>query len=193
MRSLFNFMVSTDNRYNNKIDVDGKELIVNTEITERDYMYVNRIGTVTQIPIIGDYPIQVGDDVIVHHNVFRRWYDQYGNGKNGKSFLSEDLYTVENDQVFAYRRNGEWYATPGYCFVAPVEFKDEWNMETEKKLQGILKIGPSELLGHTVGFTPNSEYEFNIDNQKLYRVLSNQITVDYGCESKKKTNHRVKS
>jgi len=37
-----------------------------------------------------------------------------------------------------------------------------------------------------VGFTPDSEYEFNVDNQKLYRVLSNQVTVKYG--SKEKSN-----
>jgi len=38
--------------------------------------------------------------------------------------------------------------------------------------------------GSIVGFTPNSEYEFNIDGQKLYRVLSNQITIDYGAKTK---------
>ena len=30
--------------------------------------------------------------------------------------------------------------------------------------------------GDVVGFKPNSEYEFNIENEKLYRVLSNYIT-----------------
>jgi len=30
--------------------------------------------------------------------------------------------------------------------------------------------------GDIVGFKPNSEYEFNIENKKLYRILSNYIT-----------------
>ena len=38
MQSLFDYIISTENRYNNIIDVDGKELVVNTEITERDYI-----------------------------------------------------------------------------------------------------------------------------------------------------------
>ena len=140
-------------------------------------------------PILTETQIKVGDEVIVHHNVFRRWIDQHGVEKNGKSFLSEDTYTVEQDQVFAYKRDGEWNAIQGYCFVSPIEEKNEWEMTSELQLQGIMEIG--DLKGHTVGFTPNSEYEFNIDGQKLYRVLSNQITVDYGCKTKKETNHRL--
>ena len=34
MQSLFEYIISTENRYNNTINVDGKELVVNTEITE---------------------------------------------------------------------------------------------------------------------------------------------------------------
>ena len=112
MKSLFNFIISTDNRYNNKIDIDGKELIVNTEITERDYHFVNRIGIVTTVPLLGETEVRPGDEVIVHHNVFRRWYDQYGREKNGKAFLSEDTYAVEPDQIFAYKRDGVWNAIP---------------------------------------------------------------------------------
>jgi hypothetical protein len=41
-------------------------------------------------------------------------------------------------------------------------------------------------IGDVVGFTPDSEYEFNIEGQKLYRVLSNQITIKYG--SKEESN-----
>ena len=41
-------------------------------------------------------------------------------------------------------------------------------------------------LGDVVGFSPDSEYEFNIDDEKLYRVLSNQITIKY--ESAQKSN-----
>ena len=51
MQSLFDYIISTENRYNNTINVDGKELVVNTEITERDYMFVNRIGKIIQVPV----------------------------------------------------------------------------------------------------------------------------------------------
>ena len=33
--------------------------------------------------------------------------------------------------------------------------------------------------GSLVGFKPNGEYEFIIDNERLYRVLSKFITIQY--------------
>ncbi len=39
MQALFDYIISTENRYNNVVDVDNKKLVVNTEITERDYMF----------------------------------------------------------------------------------------------------------------------------------------------------------
>ena len=51
MNSIYNLLISTKNRYNNSIDVDGNELIINTEITERDAEFVNRIGTVVGLPM----------------------------------------------------------------------------------------------------------------------------------------------
>ncbi len=33
--------------------------------------------------------------------------------------------------------------------------------------------------GDLVGFTPDSEYEFVIDNERLYRVLTKEITIKY--------------
>jgi len=50
MQSLFNYIISTKNRYNNKVNIGDKELIINTEVTERDYVFVNRIGTVVNTP-----------------------------------------------------------------------------------------------------------------------------------------------
>ena len=35
-----------------------------------------------------------------------------------------------------------------------------------------------------VGFSPNSEYEFTIDNERLYRVTTNSITIKYEYQGK---------
>ena len=188
MQSLFDYIISTENRYNNVVNIDEKKLIVNTEITERDHIFVNRIGIVCSCPLTGDATIKKGDDVILHHNVFRRWFDIRGDEKNSTSFLSEDTYFVTEDQVFAYKRDEEWKGLPDFCFVKPVENKDEWGLKDDANLAGELiytndylsSIGVST--GDVVGFKPNSEYEFNIEGQKLYRILSNHITINYGSK-----------
>ena len=87
MKSLYNYIISTNDRYNNKTSVKGKELILNTEITERDYEFVNRIGTVISAPINIKTSIKPGDQVIVHHNVFRRWYDVKGKERNSGNYI----------------------------------------------------------------------------------------------------------
>ena len=105
MRSLYNYIIFTKDRYDNKKDIEGKELILNTEITERDYHFVNRVGRVVSTPINLKTPIQSGDDVILHHNVFRRWFDVRGNERNSGSFISDTTFTVYHDQIFAYKKN----------------------------------------------------------------------------------------
>ena len=57
---------------------------------------------------------------------------------------------------------------------------DQFNIECEKPLQGIVKYSDGTTkVGDLVGFRPKSEYEFIIDGEKLYRVLSNFITIKY--------------
>ncbi len=190
MQALFDYIISTENRYNNVVKIDDKKLIVNTEITERDHIFVNRIGTVYSCPLTGDAAIEKGDDVILHHNVFRRWYDSHGKERNSASYIGEDKYIVSSDQIYAYKKNDKWNCLPEYCFVKPLYKEDEWALQTDENLSGELVYLNKELQqlglskGSVVGFTPNSEYEFTIDGQKLYRVLSNQITINYGPKTK---------
>ena len=180
MNSIYNFIISTGNRYNNTVEVEDKELIVNTEITERDAQFVNRIGTVTGLPLAIHTPVEIGDEVIVHHNVFRRWFDMKGIERNSSNYIDEDKFFVAMDQVFAYRKPGSWWmSTPGYCFVEPIiGKKTDWDTSNELELIGNIRIG-NELLGldrgDLVGFKPDSEYEFMIDGIKLYRIYLHDI------------------
>ena len=190
MQSLFEYIISTENRYNNTIDVEGKELVVNTEVTERDYMFVNRIGKIVKLPLYNNSELKENDEVIVHHNVFRRWIDVEGIQKNSSSFLNENEYLVSDDQIFAYKRNNKWKSLPNFCFVKPLYKKDKWALKTDENLLGILTYSNSELnqlgvsIGDVVGFTPDSEYEFNIEGEKLYRIFSHHITIKYGTKER---------
>ena len=90
MKSVYSYVVKPKgSRYNNSKKVGDKDLILNTEIF--NHQYINRQATVISTPIIGNTNIEVGDDVIVHHNVFRRWHNQYGLEKNSRSYLTSLL------------------------------------------------------------------------------------------------------
>ena len=179
MKSVYNFVVKPKGeRYNNIKKVGDSELILNTDIYRHEF--TNREAIVISTPIIGDTDIKPGDTVIVHHNVFRRWNDVKGIERNSRSYFNESTYFINHDQIFLYKRNNKWTAPKGYCFVKPLKAVDQFNVESEKPLQGIVKYSDGTVkVNDLVGFTPNSEYEFVIDGQKLYRVLSKFITIKY--------------
>ena len=179
MKSVYNFVVTPKGeRYNNKKKVGDSELILNTEIF--NHQFINRTAIVKSIPLIGDTDIQPGDEVIVHHNVFRRWHNVKGVEKNSRSFFDENTYLINQDQIFLHKRNKEWKAPKGYCFVKPLKAKNPLNVDLEKPLQGIVKYSDGTIeVNELVGFRPSSEYEFVVDGERLYRVLSNFITIKY--------------
>tara|TARA_R100000805_G_C3598083_1_gene99010 strand:+ start:17 stop:607 length:591 start_codon:yes stop_codon:yes gene_type:complete len=179
MKSVYNFVVTPiGERYNNTKKVGDKELVLNTEVF--NHQYVNRLAKVISTPIIGSTDINAGDTVIVHHNVFRRWHNQYGVEKNSRSYFNEDTYFINHDQIFLYKKNNKWNTPKGYCFVQPLKNKDQFNVDTEKPLVGIVRYSDGTVnVGDLVGFKPGSEYEFVIENKLLYRVLSNLITIKY--------------
>ena len=179
MKSVYNFVVTPKGeRYNNIKKIGDSELILNTEIF--NHQYVNREAIVKSVPMIGDTDIKPGDTVLVHHNIFRRWHNVKGVEKNSRSYFNESTYLANYDQIFLYKTNNEWKAPKGYCFVKPLKTKDKFSIETEKPLQGVVKYSDGTVkTNDLIGFTPNSEYEFIVDNERLYRVLSNFITIKY--------------
>ena len=161
-------------RYNNSVRVDDKKLILNTEIF--NHQYVNRLAKVIATPLLFQSPVKVGDEVIVHHNVFRRWHDVKGREKNSRSYWKEDKYIVSEDQIYLYNNK----AMPGFSFVKPIKSDNKLDIKKEKPLIGIVKYSDGKFSKKDlVGFRPNSEFEFIINGEKLYRVMNNFITIKY--------------
>jgi len=189
MQSLFDFIITPKNeRYDNKKYIDDSELLLNTEIS--DHRYVSRAGVVVSIPKSYKGEIKIKDEVILHHNVFRRWYDQYGVEKNSRSYFKENMYLVRPDQIFLYKRNNKWHAVDGYCFIKPIVSNNMFSDDKEIPFIGVAKYVDKKF-NHIekkdlVGFTPSSEYEFIIDGERLYRVLNNSICIKYERQGNEK-------
>lgn len=182
MISLHNFIVKPiKQRYNNKKEIAGKELILNTDMS--DHNFVSREAEVIAVPKLFRSSIKPGMKVIIHHNVFRRFYNIKGNEKNSKSYFKDNLYFVYPDQIYMYF-DTEWKALDSYCFVQPIEklSEDLFDIHAEEPLKGLVTHKDSSgvvEVGELVGFTPHSEFEFIIDKQRLYRVPLNSISIKY--------------
>ena len=186
MKSVFNFIIKPKNkRYSNSKKVGDKELILNTD--NYQHKFVIREAEVISTPTAFDTDIKVGDTILVHHNVFRRWKDIKGVEQNSRAYYKDNMYFVFGDQVYAYKRNNKWHAIKGYCFVKPILDNNIYSSEKEMPLVGIVKYSDGTVNeGDLVGFKPNSEFEFILNNERLYRVLSKFITIKYEYKGNEK-------
>ena len=187
MKTIYDFLISPleDNRYNNVQKIGDKEIIINTELY--NHQYVNKEAVVQSVPIAYKTPVKVGDKLLVHHNVFRRFHNMKGKEVNSRSYYGDGNYFANLDQIYMYKNEGKWKALNGYCFVKPLVNDDMFDEEQERPLIGIVKYSDGTIEeNELVGFKPDSEFEFIVDGERLYRVLSKFITIKYEYQGNEK-------
>ena len=184
MKSLYDFIIKPlGDRYENEIKIGDKTLVLNTKI--ESFKSVNNLAVVIETPKAFKTSIQKGDIVLIHHNVFRVFYDMKGVKKNSRSYFKDDLYFCAVDQIYLYKNTEDWKSFGDRCFVMPLKNEDILTNDKEQKLIGILKYGNNSLKalninpGDVVGFTPNSEWDFIVDEQRVFCMKSNDIVIKY--------------
>jgi hypothetical protein len=185
MKSIYNFIITPLNeRYENEVMVGDKKLIVNTSIEE--FRFISKRAKVLSVPIAFNTDIREGDEVIVHHNIFRRWYDVRGVEKNSAQYFEDNKYFCNIDQIYLYKKNNQYKPNLNYCFVKPLVNKHHLRTQKEKPLIGVMKY-PNSFLedqgitrGSIVTFRPDSEFEFLINEERLYCMKSNDIVINHG-------------
>jgi hypothetical protein len=180
MKSPFFYIVSP--REGKRYDNTRGEIVIST--SKEDHLASMREAIVISTPIGYEGPIEPGDTIIVHHNTFKYYYDMKGRERSSWNHFQENLFFVEDP--YAYKKpNGKWIGVGRYVFVSPVENDHEGIMttDTEKPLVGIIKYANQEVLdlglneGDKVAFEPESEYPFEIDGQKVYRMYTKNINI----------------
>ena len=185
MKSPFYFIVKPYNgrRYDNVKKIGDVNLIMSS--SKEDHTVSNRFAKVVSTPINYKGEIIPGDILLVHHNVFKFYNDIKGRQKSGKSFFKDDLFFIEEDQFFMFKHNDKWKCHSKYVMIKPILKKDSYikGSNTEEPLTGVIKYINSELLekglkeGDTICFEPESEYPFIVEEEKLYRMFTNNITM----------------
>ncbi len=184
MKSLYDFIVEPlGEKYNNTVKIDNKELVVNTKI--ENWKFVNRLAKVIETPVAFATPIEKGDIIIIHQNVFRTFYDMKGKKKKSRSWFKDNLYFCSIDQIYLYKNKTGYHSFNDRCFIQPIKDNQDLTLDKERSLVGILKYGNSFLNnlkitpGDLVGYTPNGEWEFLVNNERLYCMKSNDIVIKY--------------
>lgn len=187
MRSPYNFIISPiGDQYSNTKNIGGVEVTFNTSLDLAKY--VNRVGVVIELPTYYKGNIKVGDVVVVHHNIFRTYHDMKGRQTKSPEFFRDDLYIVSPDRVYLYKSNGIWRSNLNYCFVKPIaRIQNELLHSTDKEEKHVgVVVYPSNnqeenlnlKSGSFVAFTKNSEYEFEVDGEKIYRMYDRDVVIE---------------
>ncbi len=184
MRSLYSFIVKPfDKRYNNEKKVGDNSLLTNNNI--ESFRHISKKAIVVETPAAFSTEIKPGDTVMIHHNIFRRYYDMKGNEKNGSTYFKDNLYFATLEQVYAYENERGWKSNLDYCFIKPLKEISSYSTDKEQKHIGILKYDNNSLnelkiaTGDLIGFTPRSEFEFIFNDERLYCMKSNDIAIKY--------------
>ena len=182
MKSPYCFIIKPvdGKRYDNIRTYEGKPFIISS--SQEDHKSTNRFAEVICTPMYYTGPIMPGDIVVVHHNTFKFYYDMKGRQKSSWNYLFDDFFIVQDDQLYLYKSGeSEWMAPSPFCFVKPIPSEDKVfsSLGSLEELWGELIFTNNELEGVSVGdvvsFTPDSEYEFKINGDLVYRMYNRNI------------------
>tara|TARA_A100001391_G_scaffold204314_2_gene199553 strand:+ start:139 stop:744 length:606 start_codon:yes stop_codon:yes gene_type:complete len=184
MRSVHDYIVVPfGQRYDNSIDVGEKELILNSSV--EDHKFINRKGIVLSTPTSIQTDIEEGDQVIIHHNVFRSYYNQHGKKVDSSKLLNDNQFFCQPDQIYLYKKVVKWNTVGKRCFVKPIENSDDLRDKKTLNNVGIIKYNNKWLEsqgineGDHVAFKNNREFEFIVDNELLYCLHIDDILIKY--------------
>lgn len=183
MRSPNYFVVKpyNDQTYNSTKDIAGVDVVMSSSI--EDHLYVNRYAVIQSTPDWYEGDMRKYDIAIVHHNVFRVYYDMQGNKVNSWNYFKDNIYLLDQSQIYMFKHgeDGEWITEDPYCFVSPIDKMDDKTVLRTGIYEdnfGTVEYAPkgSEFKrGDKVYFGRDMEYEFEIDGRKMYRMRTSDI------------------
>ena len=105
-----------------------------------------------------------------------------GRPRKSPNYFKGNIYIIEPTQFYLFHNGKKWLSVDDFCFIKPIDIENKYLYEeglegntgvvvySNKKLN---KLGVKE--GSKVNYRKDSEYEFEINNQKIYRMRTRDI------------------
>lgn len=184
MKSLFGFVIKpVGGRYRNTTEIGGVDYVRSTSV--EDHESTTREGLVLETPAGYVGPIKKGHKLLVHHNVFRQYYDLKQGKSSSNAYFFGDNFVVDDTEFFAYHDGKKWNAVGRYCLVKPVKGEEsimQFDTFQSEKSMVVEMVSPNEYLSSKlvkkldkVVCKPDAKYKFVIDGEIYYRMYETQI------------------
>ena len=187
MTTPYYVIVETSSAYNNEKQIT-EDIIIVVNTTIESVEHINRKAKVISSPPFT--VLKEGDEVILHHNIFRLRNGIRGERVQSNFFIKDNQYFVPPTEIFMFKRDGQdWEALNPYCFIRPVKYDSDNGLiidntdsyKGNKKQYGVIVHPNKEMLemglkrGDTVLYSKYSEYEFEISGEILYKMETKDI------------------
>jgi len=189
MRPLSNFVVYVPKKVNETKKIGDVEIYIETKFNEFEHRVME--GEVVGIPEKYKTQVAVGDTLYFHHHVVIT--PQVLDEKN-------DLYQVNyspdgghstQSYIVKKKDTNEIIALDDWVFLDPIKPEPKLksdilelvSFEEEVNYKGKIMYASDKIkelglkIGDVVWFTKNSDYEMQIDDKKLWRVLIQNLTI----------------
>jgi co-chaperonin GroES (HSP10) len=181
MKSVCYIIVEADILY------DNVEAGIITNDSIESVSNINRVATVVSTP---PYTVlEVGDEILIHHNILRKKYNTAGVQLNSNFWIEDNRFFVPLNEVFMVKRDSEWESLNPFCFIEPIASEQSavgFNLSDNLHKgnvdhRGIVIYTNNDLIeaginkGDEVIFKRDSQYEFLIDNTLCYKMTSRDI------------------
>jgi hypothetical protein len=173
MKSPFFFLIKPKgSEYKNTIEIAGEKIIINSSVESHEN--VNRFAEVICVPNYYKGDIKKGDTIVVHHNVFRIYYDMKGRPRKSPNF--------DPSQFYLYHDGNKWNSVDEFCFIKPISLENKYlHQEGLEENTGVVVYSNNSLrrMGVNenckINFSKDSEYKFIINNETLYRMKTKDV------------------
>lgn len=181
MRSARYVLVKAKASYNNVEKIGNISFVVNVDID--NVASINRSAFV-----VSDFKdLKEGMEVIIHHNIMREVIHTNGSLDKGPYFFGQDsewkYFYLPESEVIMKKIDNEWVTRNDFIFIKPYTQEDVSigggiifrpdSYKGRKENHATLVIGNEKLHGVNVGdevvFSNNSEHEFIVDGDILYK------------------------
>jgi len=189
MRPLSNFVVYVPKKVNETKKIGDVEIYIETKFNEFEHRVME--GEVVGIPEKYKTQVAIGDTLYFHHHVVIT--PQVLDEKN-------DLYQVNyspdgghatQSYIVKKKDTDEIIALDDWVFLDPIKPEPKLksdilelvSFEEEVNYKGKIMYASDKIkelglkIGDVVWFTKNSDYEMQIDDKKLWRVLIQNLTI----------------
>jgi len=157
MRSLYDFIVEPlGDTYENEIDIENVKIILNIKI--ESFKFVNNVAKVIQVPLAFKTKIKKGDLILIHHNVFRTFYELPGRGvHDAEDWISREGYEDGQESYLGYDPDSDNFVMG---FDAFEQSYDEYgNADNDGMMDGVIVLlSPEGRALETITAVPGGMY-----------------------------------